>query len=530
MKVGVCVLVRQNRKLKSEAEELKTENQKLRADISTLFHELEITTEIVWKCACHIPHLINLLFDSSIGEKTLSHLHPFANIPNSPSNNPNLKSPSKRSSVSKRSLGHKKTTPSKSQSRTRQGHTRDKSQKVKRSSVVANLDSFLDDMYSSMKQRANKNTSTDLDFSTLNLTSCHSDYGLYVNVDDLEGSQLSQHIKQEPNQEVAGSNLPNVTSSFDRNQNLLNLPTNLDCHPGIDEQLTRTSKSITQNSESDRPQSANAFHKSSFSTSQSSSSDQVVLKRFSSVPFFEDETDLKFEELERRENSPSFNDTFSDPEASKNQNGGTTNDGNNPRYVSMHAINLTKNLEPSGVRTRADNSSYISGDSDFLRIDLSKPTLEKVKCDWINSLREQVKTKRRLSQSHQNLSTTLGNISFQSERQPSNDPTAFVKTRKERILTKRPDVIPSIISNDETSVSSNSNLYPTHETNFLSSWGKLNFHHKKLIHLQSKESVVPLKLQELLKRDPISELIRVINEIEAVIKIHVNSIYLKYIL
>ena len=365
-----------------------------------------------------------------------------------------------------------------------------------------------------MKLRMKENTPAELDFNSLNINSGFSDYGLYVNVDELKGSQNCEPS----NEEGVGSNLSN-------NSNLSN---QLSSHVPYQIHANQAEEGP------DRPQSADPFRKNSFSTSQSSSSDQVVLKRFSSVPFFEDETDLRLDQLERsrRENSPYFNDTFSDPEAVKTQNADTNDATNNSGYTSMNAKTNSKdskNWEPREPRTLSPSSQTFSGDAELLRIELSKPTLEKVKCDWINSLREQVKTKQRLSQSHQYLSTILGNFSSQNGHKISHDLT-LVQPRKERTILTRPDVIPSIISNDDNSVSSNSNLYQTHESNFLNSWGKNNLHHRKLIHLQSKESVVPARLQKLLKKDPISELVRVINEMEAVIKIHVNSIYLKYIL
>ena len=445
------------KKWKQESEELFLENKKLQKDIETLFHELELMAQIVFRCSNYIPKLINLLFKSSIGERTLSHVN---KIPENSPNSQNLINLSFTPTL------HTKVNGDHLQLKPLGKLYSPQFLKMERNSDNStNLDEYLSEAYNSVRRKR----------------------------DNLASKESKTH---------ACSGRDSVNSSIYENV-------------GFSDEFKQalTVSNDSKNGKAHENSSLNASQQMTIPKKANDSRNTFIVKsetstRTPSVPLFEDETEKKLETVDEISTRSNLNESFS-----KTENGCQKMKTNK---LSMRDLrNLNHEIPETAIEVPDVCELHDSRTEKDLSVDLSKATLERVKSDFITSFRQQIRQTKQTAQSNGalNLNTSLQNCdnSFTSTKSVK----THRKSRRNKTKTS-PKKLEQILNESQISISDlleSSSLFSN-----------------RLIHLQSNYSVVPEKLQGLLKRDPIAQLIRVLNELEAVIKVHVNSIYLKYII
>ncbi|XP_075239396.1 uncharacterized protein LOC142334952 [Convolutriloba macropyga] len=454
---GVCYdnghrnLAMHCQRLKKESEKLFEENRKLRNDIETLFRELQLTTEIVYRCSNHIPHLITLLFNSSIGQKTLSHV----NIPTSTSH--------EHMSQQQESSSSSSTTPS----------------------VPINKQLQLKPLAKlSSPQILKQRNSQCLNESISNIEQLLKETEARFETETK--SKSVKKLKRSPKQELEEDDCSSIYENLDFISEVL--------------QNRSNSTSACQNF----PCYGRNANEEPLDMNKTVPCEQNI------APFFEDETEKALEKLNLTSNEIILNETFS--EADNSHESSSKEIGRvNRTYVEQESGNSYQQYEqnkPAG--------SYAPRE---LSVDISKATLERVKADFISSFRQQIRRSKQNSRSNGalNINTTLQNCD-----------TSFTSTSSQSVsvkITRRNRKLSNNLSRSQNNVE---NLDNTNSISDLLDYSKK--FSRKLIHLQSEASVFPEKLQHLLKKEPLVQLIKVLNELEAVIKVHVNSIYLQYLL
>ena len=438
-------------RLKKESEKLFEENRKLRNDIETLFRELQLTTEIVYRCSNHIPHLITLLFNSSIGQKTLSHV----NIPTSTSH--------EHMSQQQESSSSSSTTPS----------------------VPINKQLQLKPLAKlSSPQILKQRNSQCLNESISNIEQLLKETEARFETETK--SKSVKKLKRSPKQELEEDDCSSIYENLDFISEVL--------------QNRSNSTSACQNF----PCYGRNANEEPLDMNKTVPCEQNI------APFFEDETEKALEKLNLTSNEIILNETFS--EADNSHESSSKEIGRvNRTYVEQESGNSYQQYEqnkPAG--------SYAPRE---LSVDISKATLERVKADFISSFRQQIRRSKQNSRSNGalNINTTLQNCD-----------TSFTSTSSQSVsvkITRRNRKLSNNLSRSQNNVE---NLDNTNSISDLLDYSKK--FSRKLIHLQSEASVFPEKLQHLLKKEPLVQLIKVLNELEAVIKVHVNSIYLQYLL